>query len=49
VLYELADLLEQSGESARALAICLELESEAPGYRDVAERIDRLTKVQAEG
>lgn len=49
VLYELADLLEQSGESARALAICMELESDAPGYRDVAERIDRLTKVQAEG
>jgi tetratricopeptide (TPR) repeat protein len=49
VLYELADLLEQSGESARALAICIELDSDAPGYRDVAERIDRLTKVQAEG
>jgi tetratricopeptide (TPR) repeat protein len=49
VLYELADALEQSGESARALAVCLELDSEAPGYRDVAQRIDRLTKVQAEG
>jgi tetratricopeptide (TPR) repeat protein len=49
VLYELADLLEQSGESARSLAVCMELESEAPGYRDVAGRIDRLTKVQAEG
>ena len=49
VLYELADLLEQSGESARALAVCMELESDAPGYRDVADRIDRLTKVQAEG
>ena len=49
VLYELADALEQSGEVARALAICMELESDAAGYRDVAERIDRLTKVQAEG
>ena len=49
VLYELADALEQSGESARALAVCLELDSEAPGYQDVVERIDRLTKVQAEG
>jgi tetratricopeptide (TPR) repeat protein len=49
VLYELADALEQAGESARALAICIELESDAPGYRDVAARIDRLTKVQAEG
>ena len=49
VLYELADALETAGESARALAICIELQSEAPGYRDVAERIDRLTKVQTEG
>ena len=49
VLYELADALEHAGESARALAICIELESDAPGYRDVAARIDRLTKVQAEG
>jgi hypothetical protein len=27
----------------------MELESDAAGYRDVAERIDRLTKVQTEG
>jgi tetratricopeptide (TPR) repeat protein len=49
VLYELADALEQSGEAARALAVCMELESDTSGYRDVAARIDRLTKVQAEG
>lgn len=49
VLYELADGLETTGEFARALAICMELESAVSGYRDVAERIDRLTKVQAEG
>jgi tetratricopeptide (TPR) repeat protein len=49
VLYELADGLEATGEVARALAICMELESAVSGYRDVAERIDRLTKVQAEG
>jgi tetratricopeptide (TPR) repeat protein len=49
VLYELADGLEATGEFARALAICMELESAVSGYRDVAERIDRLTKVQAEG
>jgi tetratricopeptide (TPR) repeat protein len=49
VLYELADALEKSGEAARALAVCMELESDATGYRDVAARIDRLTKVQAEG
>jgi hypothetical protein len=37
------------GEVARALAVCMELQSEAGEYRDVAERIDRLTKVQAGG
>ena len=49
VLYELAEALEKTGEVARALAVCMELESDAAGYRDVAERIDRLTKVQTEG
>jgi hypothetical protein len=49
VLYELAEGLENTGEVARALAVCMELESEAAGYRDVAERIDRLTKVQTGG
>jgi len=49
VLYELADALEKAGEAARALAVCMELESDVSGYRDVAERIDRLTRVQAEG
>jgi len=49
VLYELADALEQSGEVARALAVCMELESDATGYRDVAERVERLTKVQTGG
>jgi len=49
VLYELAEALEKSGEHARALAVCMELESDANGYRDVAERIDRLTKVQTGG
>jgi hypothetical protein len=34
---------------ARALAVCLELQSDAGAYKDVAERIDRLTKVQAGG
>jgi len=49
VLYELAEGLEQIGEVARALAVCMELDSEISGYRDVAERIDRLTKVQTGG
>jgi len=47
LLYELADGLEQIGEVARALAICLELQADAGSYKDVDERIDRLTKVQA--
>ena len=49
LLYDLADALEKEGEIARALAICLELQADAGVYRDVAARIDRLTKVQARG
>ncbi len=49
LLYELAEELERIGEVARALAVCLELQSDAGAYKDVAERIDRLTKVQAGG
>jgi tetratricopeptide (TPR) repeat protein len=49
LLYELADGLEKTGEVARALAICLELQADAGEYRDIAKRIDRLTKVQAGG
>ena len=47
LLYEWAEGLEKVGEVARALAICLELQAEAGSYKDVDERIDRLTKVQA--
>jgi tetratricopeptide (TPR) repeat protein len=47
LLYELAEGLERVGEVARALALCLELQAEAGAYKDVEERIDRLTKVQA--
>jgi tetratricopeptide (TPR) repeat protein len=49
LLYELADLLESTGEPARALAICMELQADAGDYRDVAARVDRLAKVQARG
>jgi tetratricopeptide (TPR) repeat protein len=49
LLYELADALEGAGEIARALAILLELGSEAGDYQDVAARIDRLSKAQARG
>jgi tetratricopeptide (TPR) repeat protein len=47
VLYELADLLESSGELSRALAACLELQAEAGSFRDVAHRIVRLGNAQA--
>ena len=47
LLFELAEALEKVGEMARALAVCMELQSEAGAYRDVDARIERLTKVQA--
>jgi tetratricopeptide (TPR) repeat protein len=49
LLYDLAVTLESVGEQARALAVFVELESESGGYRDVARRIQRLSKVQAKG
>ncbi|MBI3492027.1 MAG: tetratricopeptide repeat protein [Acidobacteria bacterium] len=49
VMYELADGLEKISEVARALAVCLELQADAGDYKDVAARIDRLSKVQAGG
>ncbi len=45
LLYDLALLLESNGESARALAVFLELQSEAGEYRDVSSRLEQL-KVQ---
>ena len=48
--YDLAgNGLETAHETARALAVCLELQAEAGDFKDVAARIDRLTKVQAGG
>ena len=44
-VFELADALERLGEGARALAILLELSADAPGYRDVHERVERLSRV----
>ena len=45
LLYELASALEANGEGARALAVLLELQSEAGEYRDVSKRLEQL-KVQ---
>jgi tetratricopeptide (TPR) repeat protein len=42
LLYDLAATLEDAGETARALAIFLELQAEGADYRDVAARTERL-------
>jgi tetratricopeptide (TPR) repeat protein len=47
LLYELADGLEKVGETARALAILIELRADAGSYSDIDDRIERLNKVQA--
>jgi tetratricopeptide (TPR) repeat protein len=49
LLYELAETLESQGETARALAVFLELQTDAGEYRDVSARLERLTKVQMRG
>ena len=48
LLYEFATVLEANGEGARALAVLLELQSEAGEYRDVASRLEQL-KIQTGG
>ena len=42
VLYELAAALQDSGESARALAILMEIDADVAAYRDVPQRIEQL-------
>jgi len=49
LLYELADTLESQGETARALAVFLELQADAGDYRDLPARLERLMKVQLRG
>jgi hypothetical protein len=48
-LYDLADVLEMTGEHTRALAVCLELQADAGEYRDTADRVARLTTMQVRG
>jgi tetratricopeptide (TPR) repeat protein len=45
--YDLAETVENLGEHGRALAVFVELEAESGGYRDVAHRIERLSKAKA--
>jgi tetratricopeptide (TPR) repeat protein len=49
LFYELAEALEACGETARALAVCLELQADAGEYRDVTVRINRLSRAQTRG
>jgi tetratricopeptide (TPR) repeat protein len=49
VLYELGVLIEESGDTSRALALFLELQADAGSYRDVAERVERLARVETGG
>ena len=49
LLFELADALEQQGETSRALAVCMELQADAGNYRDVGARIERLAGGRARG
>ena len=48
-LMRLATLLEAAGESASALAVCLELQADAGDFRDLTARIARLSRAQAGG
>ena len=49
LLYDLGLALEDAGETARALAVFLELQANAGEYRDVSDRADRLARVQTGG
>ena len=49
LLYDLGAILETVGETARALAVFLELQADAGEYRDVAARVERLARVQTGG
>ena len=49
LLYDLGATLEEAGETARALAVFLELQADVGDYRDVQARVDRLARVQAGG
>lgn len=49
LLYDLAAVLEDLGEHARALAVFGELDADAGGYRDVPARLARLSRAQARG
>jgi tetratricopeptide (TPR) repeat protein len=49
LLYDLGSTLEAMGETARALAVFMELQADAGEYRDVAARVERLARAQTGG
>jgi tetratricopeptide (TPR) repeat protein len=49
LLYDLGATLEGMGETARALAVFMELQADAGEYRDVNDRVERLSRVQTGG
>ena len=49
LLYDLANVLEDLGETARALAVFGELDADGDGFRDVSARIARLGRAQVRG
>ena len=49
LLFDLGMILETMGETARALAVFMELQADAGEYRDVAARVERLARVQTGG
>jgi tetratricopeptide (TPR) repeat protein len=49
LLYDLGCILDTTGETARALAVFLELQADAGEYLDVAARVERLSRVQTGG
>jgi tetratricopeptide (TPR) repeat protein len=46
IMYDLADTLARQGESSRAMALFMEVDSESSGYRDVRERIAHLSHTE---
>ncbi len=49
LLYDLGETLERVGEQRARSPCSWSSKSESGGYRDVAGRIERLSKVQAKG
>lgn len=49
LMYDLGDMLEQQGETMRALAIFMELQAEAGDYRGIAPRVERLARAEIGG